>query len=171
MDIFGNDLLVALGSAFPFLVTGYVSIYNNPMLPSIGSAFHRLDSDTTTGHGSVYGNAALITLDTAFCNFVTVTGHLSIDDNASLATLDTVISSLVTVTGHTSIANTPLFALCNRRWFPGCGANRPVPRNDAVDDGLAIISAIDVRADQLRRHVLPDPGSDPRSQPPARPRS
>ena len=84
MDIFGNDLLVALGSAFPFLVTGYVGIYNNPMLPLIGSAFHRLDSDTTTGHGSVYGNAALVTLDTAFSNLVTMTGHCTVDDNPAV---------------------------------------------------------------------------------------
>jgi len=44
LDIFGNDLLVALGLAFPFLVTGYVSIHNNPVLPPIGSAFHGLDT-------------------------------------------------------------------------------------------------------------------------------
>ena len=55
LDIFGNDLLVALGSAFPFLVTGYVSIYNNTVLPSLGSAFHGHVTMTamTTGHRTV----------------------------------------------------------------------------------------------------------------------
>ena len=89
-NFFGTDLLVALGSAFPFpggggLVTGYVSIYNNPIavLPSLGSAFHGLD--TATGCCTDYGNAALVTLDMAFGNLVTVAGYSSIHDNDELA--------------------------------------------------------------------------------------
>ena len=56
-------------------MTGYVSIYDDPVLPSLGSAFQGLD--TITGCCTVYGNAALATLDTAFSNLVTVTGYLS----------------------------------------------------------------------------------------------
>jgi len=60
LDIFGNDLLFVLGSAFPFpkdqgVGDRCVSIYNNPALFSLGSAFHGLD--TMTGQCSVYGHA------------------------------------------------------------------------------------------------------------------
>ena len=110
LDIFGNDALVELGSAFPFpggggLVTGYVSIYNNPVLLSLGSALKGLV--TITGYCSVYGNAELATLDTAFDDLVTVTGYLSIYGNPELASLGAAFSSLVTVTGYTSFANNP----------------------------------------------------------------
>ena len=51
LDIFGNDLLVELGSAFPFPEDQGVGdwvrehlLYNNPVLPSLGSAFHGLDT-------------------------------------------------------------------------------------------------------------------------------
>ena len=86
LDIFSNDLLVVLGSAFPFpggglLVTGCVSIHNNPALLSLGSAFHGLVTtrralcrlrQCRVGHAGV---------DAAFSNLVTVTGHLRIYDN------------------------------------------------------------------------------------------
>ena len=69
-------------------MTGYVSIYNNnPVLPSLGSAFHGLV--TMTGCHTVHrlrqcrvGHAGM---DTAFSNLVTVTGCF---DNDELATLD-----------------------------------------------------------------------------------
>ena len=40
-------------------MTGYVCIYNNPVLLSPGSAFHGIV--TMTGHCSVYGHVALAT--------------------------------------------------------------------------------------------------------------
>ena len=110
LDIFGNGALVELGSALPFpgsagLVTGYVSIYNNPVLLSLGAALEGLV--TITGYCSVYGNAELATLDTAFDDLVTVTGYLSIYANPELASLGAAFSNLVTVTGYTSFANNP----------------------------------------------------------------
>ena len=61
LDIHGNGALVELGSALPFpggagLVTRYVSIYNNPVLLSLGSALSGLV--TITGYCSVYSNAS-----------------------------------------------------------------------------------------------------------------
>ena len=61
-------------------MTGYVSIYDDPVLPSLGSAFH----DTITGCCTVYGNTALVT---AFSNLVTVTGYVSIYNNQLLPSL------------------------------------------------------------------------------------
>ena len=100
MDIFGTDLLVALGSAFPFPGGGG--------LVTLDTAFSNLV--TMTGHCTVDDNTALLaTLDAASSNLVTVTGYLSIDDNAALAnnnqlaTLDTAFGNLVTLAGYSSI--------------------------------------------------------------------
>ena len=63
-------------------MTGYVSIYDDHVLPSLGSAFQGLD--TITGCCTVYGNTALVT---AFSNLVTVTGYVSIYNNQLLPSL------------------------------------------------------------------------------------
>ena len=108
------------------MVTGHVSIYINPVLPSLGSALKGLVS--TTGCCSVYGNAGLAMLDTAVDDLVTVAGYLSIHDNDQLASLGATISNLVTVTGVHQFRRQPLFALLSVvRWFPGCASNRRLP--------------------------------------------
>ena len=114
LDIFGNDVLVELGTTLPFpggagLVTGYVSIYKNPKLVSLGSALRGLV--TVTGYCSVYGNAALGNLGTAFTDLETVTGYLSIHNNGALTALgETAFGNLDTVTGYVSIYANPVLA-------------------------------------------------------------
>ena len=78
LDIFGNGALAELGSAFPFpggerLVGGYVSIDNNAVLPTLGSALEGLV--TTSGYLSVYANPELTSLGTAFSSLKTVGGY------------------------------------------------------------------------------------------------
>ena len=82
------------------MVTGHVSIYNNPVLPSLGSAFHDLVTMKRMLHCLRQCRVGHAGMDTASGNLVTVTGHF---DNDELATLDTAFGSLVTAQGCLSI--------------------------------------------------------------------
>ena len=81
-------------------MTGHVSIYNNPVLPSLGSAFHGLVTMERMLHCLRQCRVGHAGMDTASGNLVTVTGHF---DNDELATLDTAFGSLVTAQGCLSI--------------------------------------------------------------------
>ena len=144
-------------------MTGYVSIYDDHVLPSLGSAFH----DTITGCCTVYGNAALATLDTAFSNLVTVTGYLSISTTTmSWPRSARHFQAWLRSPECTSVANNPSFALCNGRWFSGCGANWLGPRTGSADK-LAVNVSVDIHTNLHSTTMSPTqaPTPDPDHQP------
>ena len=61
------------------LVTGHVSIYNNPVLPSLGSAFHGLVTMERMLHCLRQCRVGHAGMDTASGNVVTVTGYFDND--------------------------------------------------------------------------------------------
>ena len=64
-------------------MTGHGSIYNNPVRPSLGSAFHGLVTTKWMLHRLRQCRVGHAGMDTALGNLVTVTGYLSIYERVS----------------------------------------------------------------------------------------